>query len=197
MYFKIEQSLGNIKAVSTESFSNIGICIEFNDYAGKNPQILIYNNGSKKDICINGWTFPYIYNNIEYKWIEWKGNYHVISFELIDPAGELQKVVCKRLYARNQSLTVEYFYSLLYNISCCTDMKQFELLYDLVIDGEFPIIDKDKRREKAIYVLNFINSFVPQLDKIKETDYLVGLKRKINAKFKEAQEIIASADSPV
>ena len=134
MYFKIEKSLGNIKAVSTESFSNSGICIDFYDYAGKNPQILIYNNGSKKDICINGWTFPYIYNNIEYKLIAWKGYRHVISFELLDPAGELQKVVCKNLYGTNQSSTIESFYSLLYNISCCTDMKQFELLYDLVID---------------------------------------------------------------
>ena len=148
MYFKIEESLGNIKAVSTESFSNSRICIEFNDYAGKNPQILIYNNGSKRDICINGWTFPCIYNNIEYKRITWLGYRHVISFELLDPAGELQKVVYKTLYGTNQSLTIEYFYSLLYNVSCCTDMNQFQLLYDLVIDGEFPII-KDKRRENG------------------------------------------------
>lgn len=200
MYFKIEESLGNIKAVSTESFSTRGICIVFNDYAGKDPQILIYKNGIKRDICINGWTFPCIYNNIAY--IDNRdGNrgdyFHVITFELLDPTGELQKVKHKRLYGINQSLTVETFFTLLYNISCCTDMKQFQLLYDLVIDGEFPIIDKDKRREKAINVLNFINSFVPQLETIKETDYLIGLKRKINAKFKEAQEIIASSTSPV
>lgn len=45
-------------------------------------------------------------------------------------------------------------------------------------------------------MLSFIENFVPQLANIKETDFLIGLRRKIDAKFKRAQEIIAASNSP-
>ena len=131
MYYKIQKSLGNIKAVLTDSIPHEGICVEFNNYREKDSLILVYKNGKNEDVYINGWTFPCIYNNIESRKGAdvYGGDYsHVINFELLDPTGELQMVEKKKLYGTNQSQTIEYFYSLIYNISCCIDMKQFQLL---------------------------------------------------------------------
>lgn len=198
MYYKITQTLGNIKAVLTESFPHSGICVELNNDSNKDPLILIYKDGINQDICINGWTFPCIYNNIKIRCSSdiYGGEYSLrINFELLDPTGKLQKIESKTLYGANNCLTIEYFYSLLYNISCCTDMEQYKLLYAYIIDNnEFRLFGK---RESAIKVLGFIESFVPQLANIKETDYLIGLRRKLDEKFEIAQKIIASSDSPV
>lgn len=198
MYYKITKTLGSIKAVLTESIPHSGICVEFNNYREKDPLILIYKDGINEDICINGWTLSCIYNNIENSRGSdvYGGDYsHVIHFELLDAAGKLHEVKNKKLYGTKQSQCVEYFYSLLYNISCCTDMEQIQLLYAYIIDNDD--FHRFGKREEAIKVLNFIESFVPQLANIKDTDYLIGLRRKLDEKFEIAQKIIASADSPV
>ena len=198
MYYKILKSLDKVTVIQIEHSSQYGISIQFKDFNHENASIIIYKDGINKDISINGWTFPYIYNNIELMKGSDKdgGEYvHEISFEVLDPSGSIQKVEDKTLYGFKEALAIEYFYSLIYNISCCKDIKQYKNLYKYIIDNAY--FSKRKKREEAIKVLNFIEDFTPQLSNLSDTEFLTDLKRKIDIKFKEAQEIIASADSPL
>ena len=198
MYYKIQKSLGNVSAVSTDIIPATGVCIETKDYKTySNPSIVIYINGASVDIQINGWTFPCVYNKIEqYTGSDiYGGSYaHRIYFECIDPEGEIHKISGKTLYGGRESLEVGYFYSLLYNISCCQSMNQYEELYKFIIDNEW--FSKDRVRKTAVQVLNFIENFTPQLSELVNKEYLDGLKQKLNIKFKEAKEIIAESNCP-
>ena len=53
------------------------------------------------------------------------------------------------------------------------------------------------KRKDAIQVLNFIESFTPRLSKIEDTEFVIGLERKIKEKYNVAQEIITSAPAPL
>ena len=198
MYYKIQKSLGNVSAVTTDSIPTMGICVETKDYKSySSASIVIYNNGKSEDIQINGWTFPCVYNRIEQRAGNdiWGGPYaHEITFECVGPDGELHKVEGKTLYGGRESLEVEYFYSLLYNMSCCQSMEQYEELYKFIIDNEW--FSKDRDRKSAVQVLSFIENFTPLLTSIDDKDFLAGLKQKINIKFKEAKEIIAESNCP-
>ena len=66
MYYKIQKSLGNVSAVSTDSIPQIGICVEFRNFNREDASIIIYQNGKPEDVCINGWTFPCVYNKISH-----------------------------------------------------------------------------------------------------------------------------------
>ena len=198
MYYKIQKSLGNVSAVSTDSISTSGVCVETIDYKSySNASIVVYINGKSEDIQINGWTFPCVYNRVEqYAGDDIYGGSHAhrISFECVDPYGEIHKVENKTLYGGRESIEVEYFYSLLYYISCCQSMEQFEELYKFIIDNEW--FGKDRKRKAAVQVLSFIENFTPRLSAIEDNEFLAGLKQKINIKFKEAKEIIAESNCP-
>ena len=186
----------------TETIPQIGLCIEFKNYQlGTDAAIVIYQNGKPKDVTINGWTFPCVYNKIKkivHSDIYGGKSIYTIDFECIDPNGNMQKIENKSIYGAKESLDVEYFYSLLYNVSCCENIEQANSLYKIIIDNDNihfqnTIIDK---RKDAIQVLNFIESFTPLLSKIENTEFVVGLERKIKDKFQVAQNIIASASAP-
>ena len=198
MYFKIQKSLGNVSAVSTDSIPRSGICVETKDYKSySNASIVVYINGKTEDILLNGWTFPCVYNRVEHCAGDdiLGGPYaHKISFECVDPDGEIHRVEGKKLYGGRESIEVEYFYSLLYYISCCQSMEQYEDLYKFIIDNEWFI--KDRERNEAVKVLSFIENFTPRLSEIEDNEFLAGLKQKINKKFKEAKEIIAESNCP-
>jgi hypothetical protein len=203
MYYLIQKSLGAISAVVTETIPQIGLCVEFKNYQlGTDTAIIIYQNGKPSDVTINGWTFPCVYNKIK-KIVQsdiYGGNsIYTIDFECLDPNGKIQKIENKSIYGAKGSLDVEYFYSLLYNVSCCENIEQANSLYKNIIDNDnihFQYSSIDKRKD-AIQVLNFIESFTPQLSKIVDTEFIVGLERKIKEKFEVAQNIIASASTPV
>ena len=199
MYYKIQKSLGNVSAVTTDNIPTTGVCVETKDYKNySNASIVIYFNGKSEDIQINGWTFPCVYNKVDQYWgsdIYGGSHAHQISFECIDPDGEIHKVVGKTLYGGRESSEVEYFYSLLYNISCCQSMEQFKTLYKFIIDND--CFYKDRVRKAAVQVLSFIESFAPRLAEVDNKEFLAGLKQKINIKFKEAQEIVAESNSPI
>jgi hypothetical protein len=202
MYYKIQASLGNASAVPTETIPTQGICIELKNFSytwhtKPDPSIVIYTNGVIKDLSINGWSFPCVYNKISYSPhddIRGGKSAYSIDFECIDPNGNVQKIEKKSIYGSKEAIDVEYFYTLLYNISCCHDIEQYNELYTFIIDNEW--FSKDRNRKDAIQVLGFIESFTPQLSELKNKEYLVGLKQKINIKFKEAKEIISESNCP-
>ena len=106
----------------------------------------------------------------------------------------INKIIKDNLYGAKESLAIEYFYSLLYNISCCANIAQYEQLYKYIIDNR--LFGLSKKRENALTILNFIEEFTPELRKVQQTAFLPGLKQKINAKFKEAQEVIQMSNCP-
>lgn len=197
MYYKIQKSLGNISAVLTDNIPNTGTCIEFKNFKETDASIVVYKDCKPVDLSINGCVFPCVYNNITRQ----RGSdiyggdyYHEFNFEFIDSTGSVQCIEIKRIYGEKESLAVEYFYSFLYNISCCKDMEQCKDLYRYIIDNDW--FNKDKKRKEAVEVLNFIESFTPQLSMVKDSEFLAGLKQKIQVKFKEAKDIIASSTCP-
>ncbi len=74
-------------------------------------------------------------------------------------------------------------------------MEQYEQLYERIIDNK--LFGLYKTRDAAIKVLDFIESFALHLNTIKDTEFLAGLKQKLDVKFKEAKGIIANSDSPL
>ena len=203
MYYIIQKSLGAISAVITETIPQMGLCVEFKNYQlGTDTAIVIYQNGKPKDVRINGWTFPCVYNKIKkivHSDVYGGSSIYTIDFECIDPNGNMQKIENKSIYGAKESLDVEYFYSLLYNVSCCENIEQAKLLYKNIIDNDDlhfrnTIINK---RKDAIQVLNFIESFTPRLSKIEDTEFVIGIERKIKEKYNVAQEIITSAPAPL
>lgn len=197
MYYKIQKSLGNISAVVTDSIPSTGICIEFKNFKDDNASIVIYQDRRPVDLSINGCVFPCVYNKISRQKGSdiFGGDYnHYINFEFLDSTGSVQYIERKNIYGDKESLAVEYFYSLLYNISCCKDLEQYEKLYRYIIDNGW--FNKNKKRKDAVEVLDFIEGFTPQLSMVKDSEFLSGLKQKIQVKFKEAKEIIALSTCP-
>ena len=199
MIYQIKKSLGRVSAILIDTVIEDGICVEFKNY-GKysGTTIVIYQNGKPGDLSINGWTFPCVYNNIDYRTfsdIYGGKSVHTISFECLDPTGTVQKIEKKSIYGDNQPIAVEYFYSLLYNISCCQSFEQYQQLYKHIIDNECFYIDKE--RKAAVEVLYFVETFASQLENVKDTEFLAGLKQKVDVKFKEAKDIIAMSNSPL
>lgn len=186
MYYKIQKSLGRITAVQMDNLDKSGVCVEYRNYEKRylghgDPSIRIYTNGKLEDICLNGYTFPCVYNDI-------KGD--GIWFDYIDREGNIQKVY-PTLRGGGEPQTVEYFYTLLYNISCCNSREQFQNLYHYVINEYWK-----EDRENALAILNFIEGFTPQLANVENTEYLQGLKQQLNTRFKEAQAVISTATCP-
>jgi hypothetical protein len=127
MIYKIEKYLGNVSAVLVDTFQTLGICVEIKNYAQRNASIVVYRNGSPSDLYFNGWPLPCVYNkmNIRLGGDIYGGDYkHTISFDLLDKDSTVQSVTDKKIYGSKESLMVEYFYSLLYNLSCCKDIEQ-------------------------------------------------------------------------
>ena len=156
MIYKIQKSLGNVSALLVENVLQEGICIEFKNFAKSDASIIIYSNGKPEDVCINGYTFPCVYNNLECNKSDdiFGGKcFHSIEFEFLAPDGSLNKIYKDDLYGAKESLTVEYFYSLLYNISCCSNVEQYKQLYEYIIDNRLLAC---KSQSKALKILNFI-----------------------------------------
>lgn len=198
MYYKIQKSLGRVSALLTDVIPQDGVCIEFKNFSQYEASIVIYQYGKPNDLHINGYTFPCVYNHIKKSQgsdIYGGGHAHVIDFEFIDPNGVIQQITSKTIYGGKESLAVEYFYSLLYNISCCENIGQYELLYECIIDNK--LFSLNKTRNAAIKVLDFIESFALHLKDIKDKEFLEGLKQKMDIKFNEAKAIIADSDSPL
>ncbi len=199
MIYQIKKSLGRVSAILTDTVTEDGICVEFKNY-GKysGTTIVIYQDGKPEDLSINGWSFPCVYNNIEYlvhSDINGGNSVHTVSFECLDPTGTVRRIEKKSIYGDNQPISVEYFYSLLYNISCCQSFEQYQQLYKYIIDNE--CFYKDKERKAAVEVLSFVETFASQLENVKDTEFLAGLKQKVDLKFKEAKDIIAMSNSPI
>ena len=190
MLWKIEKTLDNVAAVQVDSVPESGVCVEFKNFQQTDASILIYQDGKLKDVTINGCVFPCVYNKISY----WSYR-HNVTFDFIDPLGLVCKIQGKNLRGGNESTTVEYFYTLLHYITYCDSREEiYNELYYYIIDADY-IYVRD-RTEKALNSLTFIKEFTPQLSKVEDTTYLQGLKRKLNIKFREAQEVISKAECP-
>lgn len=198
MFYKIHRSLGNISAVLVDTIPNVGVCVEFKNFGSDNASILVYTNGKLKDVCFNGCTFPCVYNNLRKSCGDdvYGGSYkYVVSFEFVDSVGDISEIKLKRIYGRTEPLVVEYFFSLLYNISCCSGMEQFKELYECIIDNnDFSF---HKNRDKAVKILHFIDGFSLRLSEIQDDEYVAGLKQKLKVKYAVAQEVIASSSCPL
>lgn len=209
MFFKIQKSLGRVSAVLTDSLCKEGVCVEFKKFCYEDASIIIYQGGKLEEILsINGWTFPSVFNGLRKQQGDdvWGGRYyHLLSFDVLDPSGSVQVVEDKKLYGSKEALAVEYFYALLYNLSCCKDTAQFLELYEYLIDNEdiFCLHERlttgscdhvyrgDKERVSG--ALHFIEQFKKQLDGIQDTTYLAGLKQRIDTTYKAVLGIIASS----
>ncbi|MCR4853325.1 MAG: hypothetical protein K5893_07030 [Prevotella sp.] len=199
MYYRIQKSLGRVSAIEVPSESVLKLCIGFTNYQAKGAaSIIIYQYGNPRDWELNGWKFPCVYNNLIYRCsrdIYGGASNYTISFDVIDPNGSICHIKDKSIYGSTEILDVEYFYSLLYNMSCCKNIEQFKQLYKYIIDNN--VLDSyQSDRKLAIDVLAFIENFLPQLKNVQQREYITELEQKIEAKFKRAQEIIASSDAP-
>lgn len=199
MYYKIQKSLGNISAILVDTIPQSGVCVEFKNFGlwSQEASIVVYQDGRNDDLHINSWSFPFVFNNIRVSRGSdiFGGRYlYEISFEAIAPDGSVQSIESKTLYGDKESMVVEYFYSMLYHLSCCEDTKQFKELYKCIIDNQW--FDKHHSRKEAINVLSFIEAFTPKLDRVEDTTYIAGLKQKMSVKFKMAQEIVAESSCP-
>lgn len=197
MIYKIQKSLGNVSAILVDNIINDGICIEFKNFDKTDASIIIYVNGTTQDLSLNGYTFPCVYNNIRncrHNDIYGGSSSHKIEFECLTPDGSVKRIIKDSIYGAKESLAVEYFYSLLYNISCCANIIQYEKLYEYIIDNR--LFAHSKNRKNALAILNFIEEFTPELAKVQQTAFLPGLKQKINAQFKAAQEVIQMSNCP-
>lgn len=198
MLWRIVTSLGNVAAVQVDSVPEKGVCIEFRNFQQADASILIYQDGKLEDVTINGCVFPCVYNKLgdgRYGGDDIYGGVykHEIEFSFIDSNGLSQEVFHK-LYGMIESAAVEYFYSLIYNISCCTCLEQYKGLYKNIIDVTKRYWHLD--RAKALEILNFIEEFTLQLPKVEDVTYLQSLKLKLNTIFREAQEVISKAECP-
>lgn len=209
MYYKIQKSLGHASAVLVDSVPTEGVCIEFKQFFKPEASIIVYQNGKPEDICINGWTFPCVFNDLKiYNCSDIFGgtSRHEISFSALDPFGSVQDIKRRQIYGDKESLAVEYFYSMIYNLSCCKDTAQFDQLYTYVINNNDILqlsenLKKDTSgvvsvykgdREKVGGALHFIDSFRRQIETIRETDYLPGLKQKIDLTYRAVLSIVAN-----
>lgn len=187
MYYKIQKSLGAVSAVLTETIPTAGVCVEFQRFDQRDASIILYQDGQAQDLHVNGWTFPCVYNDIELRRqsdIYGGKASHEIRFEAIGPAGSIQVIQSKSLYGQKESLAVEYFCSLLYNISCCRDAGQFKDLYRYIIDNNW--FQYHRERKEAVEVLQFIESFMPRLGQLEDDAYIPGLKQKLSVKYRVA-----------
>ena len=196
MYYKIVKSLGRVSAILSEDIPQQGICLEFKKIQDSNYSILLYQNGKLKDFELNGWTFPYIFNNVTY--YECAGNivgkfYYSVSFELIDPSGIERHIDNKELYGETELKSVEYFFTLLYNISCCENFDQYNDLYKYVYDKNYFV---SREKNFPFEAISFINKFTPHLSKVSTDDYLPGLKRTIDIRLKEEADRIKAQGVP-
>lgn len=196
MLWKIEKSLGSVAAVQVDSISTSGVCVEYRNYKQPNSSIIIYQDGELKDISINDYIFPCVFNHLVY--YKQLGEYGY-TFHFLDPLGEQREISDHRLHSFGEAEAIEKFCLTLYYISCCDSIEQYNNLYRLIINmssswtwNSLP----DKRRELALKILNFIEEFTPKLSNIKDTEYLQGLKQKLNVKFREAREVISNSECP-
>ena len=191
MYYKIVKSLGRVSAILSDNIPQQGICLELKQIQDQNYSILLYQNSKLKDFELNGWAFPSIFNNVTFyeKGDDiWGGKYHyIISFELIDPSGVGRHIDNKTLYGDTNLQAIEYFFTLLYNISCCENFDQYKDLYKYVYDI---IWEFNHEKDFPVEVLSFINKFTPHLSNVLTDDYLTGLKRTLDIRRKEAEDRI-------
>ena len=197
MYYKIVKTIGKVSAILSEDIPQQGICLEFKSNGNGGRSILIYQNGELNDLCLNGWTFPYIFNNVSsHSWGNdiWGGFWnYIISFELLDPSGAERRIVEKRLYGDNDLQAIVYFFTLLYNISCCENFEQYKDLYKYVYDMKWKTINDENF---PIEVISFINKFTPHLKNLSDDYYLSELKRTIDTRRKEAADRIKAQGGP-
>ena len=196
MYYKIVKSLGRVSAILSDKIPQQGICIEFNNNRNGDCSILVYQNGVSNDLCLNGWTFPSSYNKIDstFSMTDTFGhsNYS-ISFDLLDPKGVERHIDNKHLYGDSDLQAIDYFFTLLYNISCCENIEQYKDLYKYVYDMNWEFIHE---KNFPFEVISFINKFTPHLSNLKDDDYLPGLKRTIDIRLKEAADRIKAQGVP-
>lgn len=201
MIFNIQKSLGKITAVKVDSIPTyFGIqdyYIEINNFGQYNVSLSIYNNGGLRDIQMNGWTFPYVFNHIEGVNSDdiWGGKSRVeVSFEVLDKNNELQQILNKSLYGSIEADAAIYFFKLLYNLSCCDNFDEFKKLYRLIIDNEE--FHSDYYDTKPTEVIDFVDEFSKKLENVGWKEYVQDLKLDLARKYKRAQEIIATKQCP-
>ena len=194
-FYQIVKTLGRFKAVPVESISTEGFCIE--NY--QNKTLKIYKNGRANDFTFNGVTFPsvYILHNATGNDI-WGGYYFlVVEFDVLDTNGNLQHVK-KNIYSYDVN-SIQYFFKFIYNLSCCESVAQCYQMYKLIFD-----INNLTRHTQGEAQLNlaretliFIGDFNPRLDAIKDDEFLLDLKDRINETKNIASEILHKYQKPV
>ena len=199
MLWRIEKSLGDVAAVQVDNIPANGVCVEFKNFQQENASILIYQDGKLEDVLINGCVFPCVYNKLNRLGccIEDIGgkSWHCATFIYVGANGTPREVY-HNLYGKTESAVVEYFYSLIYNISCCTSIEQLKALHKYIIDISASSRYVNPIREEPLKVLNFIKDFIPQLSKIEDTTYVHGLKHKLKIRFSEALEMVSKLEFP-
>ena len=208
MLFKIQKSLGRVSAVFTDTIWKEGVCIDFQKYGSDDASIVIYQGGRLEDtIKLNGWSFPCVYNGMRRQQgrdIYGGKYYHVVTFEALDTRGSLQTIDKKKVYGDKEAIAVEYFYTMLHNLSYCKDVLQFTKLYEYLIDNEdiiclyegvmkgttMSIYRSD--REKISGALYFIETFRNQLGDVEDTVYVSGLKQRMDYTYKAVLGIMSS-----
>lgn len=184
MYYKIQKSLGRLVAVQVESIPEKGICVVVNNFKSRDVNILIYQDCKLDDLQINGWTIPYCFNDISF----YLNEPCCINNKVIDPTGCMENVSIH--FGYNESKTVEQFYTALFRLSCCENIKQYKELSC--------IMDPDRRYNNELLArmdIDFIDSFMPHLSNLKDTNFLEELINDLNNQYNRAKAYLSSSES--
>ena len=183
MYYTIQKSLGRLVATQVDSIPEEGICVVVNNHQSKEVNVLIYQDNKLNDLHINDWTFPYCFNDISF----FCNEPCTLNFKAIDPTGCMENVSVH--FAYNEAKTVERLYTALFRLSCCENIKQYHDLNGIIVP--------DNRYSSQLLArmnIEFIDSFMPHLSNLKDTEYLEELINDLNKYYDYAKRYLESSN---
>lgn len=195
MYYKIEKSLGRPVAIAVDSIPDKGICVDVKNFRSKDISMIIYQDGKLKDLQINHWTFPYVYNEIwvDTKWhnSSYDDNPRHCDFPYIDPTGYKGHSFEEVVLGYTKAQAAESLIYELFRLSYCENFDQYKELshLDFWVHGI-----RDEDRVRAQKIVDFVDSFIPHLSNLKDTEYLEEVINHINRQYNKAKEYLSSSD---
>lgn len=195
MFYKIEKSLGRPVAIEVDSIPEKGLCVDVKNFRGKDISMIIYQDGKLKELHINNWKFPYVYNEIWPNPQSHNADYddyrRVAYIRYIDPTGNKEKSNYPLELGFTEAQSAENFIYELYRLSCCENFDQYINLRGLYFKTTG---FHDYDCEKAKIIVDFVDSFSPHLSNLKDTEYLEEVINEFKRVYNNAKEYLSPFD---